>query len=245
MEMRSNSKKITISLLLVIICLLTITCVSASNNESKVCQISADNNELELSHKDSDNSKLEIKEKDTPVTASVTQKKPKTMSAYDKFVEDIDENYYVELNDDITIDDTIYVSDCTINGNGHTINGNKNQIFYVRGTVTIKNLILTNGDSFHGGAIYSYAGSTLNLDHCTISNSKATEGGAVYSTGKLNLNDCTFLNNNAIDHGGAVVTHSESGRSKVNIKNCNFEGNVVKNTREARGGEFYSYDNMS
>lgn len=233
--MRFNSKLLKINLLLIIICLISLTCVSASNNESEVYQMDC-----------TDNSNLELNQADSQLSATVTHSEPKTAtkSAYNQFVDDIKENRNIELKDDITITDTIYVSDCTINGNGHTIDGNNKQIFYAKGTVTIKNLVLKNGDSFHGGAIYSYAGSTLNLDHCTIMNSKATDGGAVYSTGKLNLNDCTFLNNNAIDHGGAVVTHSAYGTSKVTIKNCYFEGNVVKNTKEARGGAFYCYDNI-
>jgi predicted outer membrane repeat protein len=80
-------------------------------------------------------------------------------------------------------------------------------------TVTIKNLMFSNGNATSSG-----------------------NGGAIVSSGTLNLNNCTFINNTAEIHGGAIYTDHP-----LNINGCTFTGNTAKYGGAIRGISYVPY----
>jgi hypothetical protein len=90
---------------------------------------------------------------------------------------------------------------------------------------TLRGLVLADGFSTNGGAIFS-AG-TLDLDRCTFSNNIAramngTFGGAVFSTGPLRVKDCLFADNVA----GATQESAAGGALRwVRDGGCALSGN--------------------
>ena len=89
-----------------------------------------------------------------------------------------------------------------------------------------------------GGAIHSDSGSTnLFFTNCTFTSNYANGGkekrygGAVRSKGSINVNNCTFKDNWAENHGGAIYTETLS-----EIKNSVFISNQVK---KEKGGAVY------
>ncbi len=112
-------------------------------------------------------------------------------------------------------------------GNGSTISGNNaNRIFYVTGfiSVTIDNLIFTNGSSGDGGAIYN-DGANLTINNSTFTNNTASLfAGAVANEATLTINNSAFTNNTASMSGGAVASAGTS-----TISDSIFNSNTVTN----------------
>ena len=150
-------------------------------------------------------------------------------------------NATIYLNDDYTFDSSYdYELICgieirrtvTIEGNNHTINGNKEaRIFQMHGdNIILKNINFINayadvsftfaGD--YGGAIYGR--DTVFAINCTFTNNTAGRGAAMYQGDAIN---CTFIGNNATEEGGGMY----SG----NAINCTFIGNNA-----TEGGGMYS-----
>ena len=143
-------------------------------------------------------------------------------------------NATIYLNDDYTFDSS-YDSELicgiaiertvTIEGNNHTINGNKEaRIFQMHGdNIILKNINFINAyadESFtyagdYGGAIYGR--DTVFAINCTFTDNTAGRGAAMYQGDAIN---CTFIGNNATE-GGAMY----SG----NAINCTFIDNTATN----------------
>jgi len=108
----------------------------------------------------------------------------------------------------------------TIDGNGYTINANKQtRIFDVQSDdgVILKNIIFINGNSSgNGGALcFGYA------ENCIFIDNTANNGGAVYGSSTVN---CTFIGNTA-ENGGAMWGGS-SYKSMFISNNANYGGAV-------------------
>ncbi|MDL2247047.1 hypothetical protein LJB96_05475, partial [Methanobrevibacter sp. OttesenSCG-928-K11] len=145
----------------------------------------------------------------------------------------------------VVIDKNNFVLD----GNGSTVNGNNQaRIFNITGTnVTIKNLILINGNAANGGAIYinNNNGNILNVYDSIFYNNTATEdGGAIYSGtisgSTMNINNSTLYNNTAKILGGAIYSESRNDSITVNINNSTLYNNTA-----ATGGAIYSWNRDS
>ena len=111
----------------------------------------------------------------------------------------------------------------TIDGNGQTINGQQQQVFYIDGaSMILKNIIITNATSSDGGAIHNFQG-TLTVSNSTFNNNQATyEGGAIHNfQGRLTVSNSTFNNNQATDEGGAI--HNFQGT--LTVSNSTFNNN--------------------
>lgn len=126
----------------------------------------------------------------------------------------------------------------------------------------------TDCDGSNGGAIDSI-GSQITLINCTFTQCNAFGtgggadqgasgqggiGGAVYVDGvsqnsdkhRLDIVGCTFTNNSAVDHGGALFAYTIAGTgSTVTIDQCTFSGNSVTDTTPAVGfgGAVYQQNN--
>ena len=123
---------------------------------------------------------------------------------------DITQDYVYDEDMDEDIDKGIVIdkTNFTINGNGHTIDGNnKVRVFKIIGdNITILNLNIINGyiDDDNGGGIYT--GSALVLNNVSFTNNFAKTGGAISGDEAMEINSCTFNNNSANSTGGCIYS---------------------------------------
>ena len=222
---------------LFIVCILSISAISATENTSKEVTTNSKEYSLEtVNHHYDDvshsNENVEFKEKENNNEQSKSET-DKTTS------ENEDPLSFSDLNTTINGDgnSTIYLShnytynnatdsaftsgirisrDLTVYGNGVTIDGNKlARIFQVTDSslnVIFYNINFINGKADRGGAIYEG-----NAYNCTFTGNTAEyHGGAIYVGNAYN---CTFTGNNATDRGGAIAYG--------NAYNCTFIGNTA------------------
>ena len=128
----------------------------------------------------------------------------------------------------------------TIDGKGHTIDGNgQSRIFNVTATtVTLKNIVFVNGFAANGGAVRGY-GDNLRILNCTFINNTASGwGGAIYSypNSYTVFYNSTFIDNKA-KIGGALAT--VYGYRHV-VLNCIFDSN----TASEEGGALAIYGTL-
>ncbi len=108
---------------------------------------------------------------------------------------------YIYTDDDYEFQHGINITrDVTINGNGHTIDGNNAaRIFQVQEcTVVFQNIDFVNGRSpgsyGDAGALWVYDGAKATAENCTFTNNHGTyRGGATH--GDCTAINCTFTNN--------------------------------------------------
>ncbi len=99
-------------------------------------------------------------------------------------------------------------------------------------TVTIENLIFSDGSSDDNGGCISNAG-ILTLKDCTIENCTATEnGGALYNTGTLTLTSCIITGCTATESGGALYIDSSDTTEMT-------DGVIESNTAGSYGDGVY------
>ena len=218
-----NSKYLFVFIFFV--CILSISAISATENNTSKEVINTDNKEYSLEtvnhHYDDvshSNENVELKEKENNNEQSKSETDKNTS-------ENEDPLSFTDLNTTINGDgnSTIYLShnytynnatdsaftsgirisrDLTVYGNGVTIDGNKlARIFQVTDSslnVIFYNINFINGKADRGGAIYEG-----NAYNCTFTGNTAEyHGGAIYVGNAYN---CTFTGNNANDRGGALA----------------------------------------
>lgn len=135
----------------------------------------------------------------------------------------------IDQHDAVTLDASSLPSGITIDGGGYT------RLFYVPSgkKLTLRAMTLTGGNGAGalangaGGAIYTEASSTLNLERCTLSGNKtsgtSTSGGAIHNAGTAVLAQCTLADNaspGSAGPGGAVVN-----QDTLTVVHCTFYGN--------------------
>ena len=119
-----------------------------------------------------------------------------------------------------------------LNGNGHTIDAkNQSRIFNITGkNVTIKDLVLLNGNAEKGGAIY--ATQSLTLDNVTFINNYASKNGGAVAIYKedvtINCNNSQFIDNYAGESGSSIAVTT----GKLNLYNS-----YITSKRVAKGGQ--------
>ncbi len=147
----------------------------------------------------------------------------------------------------------------TIEGNGHTIDGNQLQVFNInsRSSMVLKNIKIINAKSKYGGAINNdgiltilkstltnnsaeYGGAIENYGQLTVIKSTLTnntvkyDGGAIDSYNDLNITDTILADNTASQYGGAVKNY----QGILSIFGSEFTNNHAKS-----GGAILSYEN--
>ena len=143
---------------------------------------------------------------------------------YYKYIADTDSG--LELYNGIVINRNL-----TIEGNQHTINGSDlARMFHINNdaVVTFKNIDFTNGyteSGGHGGVIWAEDFTTVKAISCNFKDNKATYGGAVNF---VDCEDCSFINNYALQNGGAIYNGNAIG--------CNFTNNSASDW----GGAIYN-----
>ena len=234
-------KRITITLIIAMLLLLTLGCVSASDDDVMLASADADvlSSGLEI-----DESPLEASEgnseilEDGQTSISFTGTK---MSELSSTVSGWQNGNVVCFENDIEQDTSNYVAlqkNITIDGNGHEIDlNNVSYAFCIKNAnVVLKNLIIKNGyndqNKTGGGAVYIPSTGSCTLINCTFISNNAFRGGAVYlnSNNPCTMVNCTFVNNGATLYGGAIYSVNE-----LNLENCVFTNN------DAGDGVVYIY----
>lgn len=110
----------------------------------------------------------------------------------------------IELGGNTQVNEAIKT--LTINGNQKTINGNGTHQFLqinTGQTVTINNITITNCKATIGGAINNNG--NLTITDSNLNNNNADMGGAISNFGELTITGSTLNNNNATK-GGAILS---------------------------------------
>ena len=143
---------------------------------------------------------------------------------YKNYALDLEKDYL--YNDDVDADyfrmGVQIEHEITINGNGHTIEGNVSRIFQINSNVQevkIYNLTFKNN---YFPSITSY-----------YSISVQDNGGAIFNLGQLYLENCTFIGNHANYNGGAIVN---AKGCELIVNNCTFTNNSIARITDAYGG---------
>jgi len=115
----------------------------------------------------------------------------------------------------------------TIDGNGQTINGKEEQVFFIDdgASLVLKNITIKNATSlFDGGAIKINQGSLTVSDSTFTDNHAENNGGAIYKeVGSLTVSDSTFTDNHANNTGGAIYDNS----NMLTVSNSKFFNNTA------------------
>jgi len=233
--------KKTIILLALVVFLLGIASVSASEIDNTIAsenantiELSADNDIEDNLQTSEENEALASTDYDEAIAQTDTEVLGADSATYSDLAEEISQPGNINLtHKNYTYDKdakaiTIREANKVIDGNGAVIDmaGSNIRAFYVTASgVTIKNLTIKNANNNgFGGAIYFDRTGTVT--NCNFTGNTATgdygRGGAVYFLNTGSVSNCNFTNNTASQRGGAVCFVST-----CNVTNCNFTGNTA------------------
>jgi len=235
--------KKTIILLALVVFLLSITCVSASeiddtlaSEDTNTIGLSADNDIEDNLQTSEENEALASTDYDEAIAQTDTEVLGADSAKYSDLAAEISQpgniklthkNYTYDWGETITISEANKV----IDGNGAVIdmNGSTIRAFYVSASgVTIKNLTIKNANyNGNGGAIYFF--STGTVTNCNFADNDAYYGGAVCFDREGAVTNCNFANNTASGDGGAIFMGSGT------VSKCNFADNKVTGTNSWGG----------
>ncbi len=224
-------KKIGIILIL-IICLFTISAVSAEEIGNETDNpISTGNTPVNEPIGEQANASSQITSENNNGKLSANE------GTYSELIEKIGSGGNITLNKKIYTYDSGFTIEITqsgtIDGNGAIIDmsGSDIQVFNVNATnLIIKNITFKNINYYGaGGAIYFAGSGTVN--NCNFTGNTAGNGGAIYFKSTGSVSNCNFVNNLATAWGGAIYF-----KSTGSVSNCNF----VKNRATECGGAIYS-----
>jgi len=235
--------KKTIILLALVVFLLSITCVSASeiddtlaSEDTNTIGLSADNDIEDNLQTSEENEALASTDYDEAIAQTDTEVLGADSAKYSDLAAEISQpgniklthkNYTYDWGETITISEANKV----IDGNGAVIdmNGSTIRAFYISASgVTIKNLTIKNANyNGNGGAIYFF--STGTVTNCNFADNDAYYGGAVCFDREGAVTNCNFANNTASGDGGAIFMGSGT------VSKCNFADNKVTGTNSWGG----------
>ena len=237
-----KNKKIYLLALLLLVCILSISAISAAENTANKEVISTDNNketnlETNIQYDDvstsKENCELNLEENDNDKEdksgadeTTTDNEDPLTFTNLNTTINNnnntnstiyLSHNYKYDNSTDENFKNGIEINrNLTIYGNGATLDGsNMARIFNVTNynlNVQFYNINFINGKADIGGAIYG--GYAYN---CLFTNNIATtDGGAIFEGNAYN---CTFTQNNATNYGGAIIY--------TDAYNCTFTDNTA------------------
>ena len=254
-----NNKRYLHMILIFLVCIISISAVSAADDSLNEISEADDNQEVFLEDSINDdvltnneNDELILEENNvedkatlsegtstgtfTDLNDAINGNSDSTVTLSRNYTYNGVDNYDAAFKKGIILDRPV-----TIDGQGHTLNGNNlSRIFYIRDTnkVIIKNINFINGnacDDRQGGAIYlGDIGRDYRVINCSFSNNTAIYAGAMCLGTAIN---CTFIGNQALGDpascGGAMTYGTAI--------NCTFIQNSAKGAI-AMGGATYSTD---
>ena len=254
-----NNKRYLHMILIFLVCIISISAVSAADDSLNEISEADDNQEVFLEDSINDdvltnneNDELILEENNvedkatlsegtstgtfTDLNDAINGNSDSTVTLSRNYTYNGVDNYDAAFKKGIVLNRPV-----TIDGQGHTLNGNNlSRIFYIRDTnkVIIKNINFINGnagDDRQGGAIYlGDIGRDYKVINCSFSNNTAIYAGAMCLGTAIN---CTFIENKALGDptscGGAMTYGTAI--------NCTFIQNSA-NGAIAMGGATYSTD---
>jgi len=136
--------------------------------------------------------------------------------------------------------------DLTISGPGAgslIVSGSSTRILQVSAgsTLTLQHLTLTGGIADNGGALLADSGTTTTITGCVFSANTATaNGGAISSSGAMTVSD-TLLSGNSAVYGGAIFANSAAvrGGGAENAGTLTFKNSIVADNSAPTGPEIY------
>ena len=258
-EIQMNNKRYLHIILIFLVCMISISAVSAAEDSLNEISEADDNQEVFLEDSINDdvltnneNDELILEENNaedeatlsegtstgtfTDLNNAINGNSDSTVTLNRNYTYNGVDNYDAAFKKGIVLNRPV-----TIDGQGHTLNGNNlSRIFYIRDTnkVIIKNINFINGnagDDRQGGAVYlGDIGRDYKVINCSFSNNTAIYAGAMCLGTAIN---CTFIENKALGDptscGGAMTYGTAI--------NCTFIQNSA-NGAIAMGGATYSTD---
>ena len=246
--------KKTIILLALVVFLLSIAGVSASEIDNTIASENA--NTIELSTDNDIEGNLQTSEENealasTDYDEAIAQTDTEVLGAdsatYSDLANEINQPGNIKLkHKNYTFNDgakfiIISESDKVIDGDGAVIdmNGSTIRAFTVTASgVTIKNLTIKNANyDGQGGAIYfSVSATSGTVTNCNFAgNTVDYNGGAVYFSSTGNVSNCNFTNNTASGDGGAVYFLNTGS-----VSNCNFADNKATGDYICGGAVYFN-----
>ena len=190
-------------LILLILFIVSISCVSAEDSNS-VSVLSGSNSDVYVSPTGNDNNVGDVNNPFATINKAIDSNVSNIHLSEGKFIGTGNNGLTIE-NKSITIIGA--GADKTI------IDLNKTQFMDIKSTssVVLTNLTIINGYTKYGGAIYNNG--NLTIQNCNFKNNSATSGGAIYSGTSANLDIyySTFEDNVVTDRGGAIFSYSYVG----------------------------------
>ena len=258
-EIQMNNKRYLHIILIFLVCMISISAVSAADDSLNEISEADDNQEVILEDSvnedvltNNENDELNLEENNaedkatlsegtstgtfTDLNNAINGNSDSTVTLNRNYTYNGVDNYDAAFKKGIVLNRPV-----TIDGQGHTLNGNNlSRIFYIRDTnkVIIKNINFINGnagDDRQGGAVYlGDIGRDYKVINCSFSNNTAIYAGAMCLGTAIN---CTFIENKALGDptscGGAMTYGTAI--------NCTFIQNSA-NGAIAMGGATYSTD---
>jgi len=243
--------KKTIILLALVVFLLSIAGVSASEIDNTIAsenantiELSTDNDIKDNLQTSEENEALASTDYDEAIAQTDTEVLGADSATYSVLAEEIGHSGNITLtHKNYTYDKDATAIDISednkvIDGNGAVIdmNGSTIRAFTVTASgVTIKNLTIINANyDGDGGAIYFSSSATSGtVTNCNFTDNDAYYGGAVYFSSTGNVTNCNFINNTATIYGGGAVYFWDQGT----VSNCNFTDNDA-----GGGGAVFFYE---
>ena len=247
--------KKTIILLALVVFLLSIAGVSASEIDNTIAsenantiELSTDNDIIEDNLQTSEeNEALASTDYDEAIAQTDTEVLGADSATYSDLANEINQPGNIKLkHKNYTFNDgakfiIISESDKVIDGDGAVIdmNGSTIRAFTVTASgVTIKNLTIKNANyDGQGGAIYfSVSATSGTVTNCNFAgNTVDYNGGAVYFSSTGNVSNCNFADNTASGDGGAVYFLNTGS-----VSNCNFTDNKATGDYICGGAVYFN-----
>ena len=153
---------------------------------------------------------------------------------------DLNQDYIFNNETDNSTGILISKDNFILNGNGHTIDGNKqSRIFNITGNnITLMNLVLINAKADKGGAVY--AGINITCNNISFKNNYAlTEGGAIYLSNQTNLTGCVFDSNYALNGADIYIKKEKLPDDPDDAKYYHIKDSIFKNAQNIHQSSVY------
>ena len=190
-------------LTLLVLFIVSISCVSAEDNSS-VSVLSGSNSDVYVSPTGNDNNVGDVNNPFATISKAIDSNVSNIHLSEGKFIG--------AGNNGLTIENkTITIIGAGVDKTIIDLNGTQFMDIKSTSSVVLTNLTIINGYGEYGGAIYGSG--NLTIQNCNFKNNSATAGGAIYfgTTANLNIYSSTFEDNVVTDSGGAVFSYSYVG----------------------------------
>ena len=188
-------------LTLLILFIVSISCVSAEDNSS-VSVLSGSNSDVYVSPTGNDNNVGDVNNPFATINKAIDSNVSNIHLSEGKFIG--------TGNNGLTIENkTITIIGAGVDKTIIDLNGTQFMDIKSTSSVVLTNLTIINGYDKYGGAIDNSG--NLTIQNCNFKNNSANSGGAIYNSGNLEVRGSTFEDNIITINGGAICSYSYVG----------------------------------